>query len=309
MYLPPLTTKGTQAPVHGRLIAIAIVAVLVLSFVKPDRLTNVQTDGFAMSFDTGTGERFLACQGSGHPAVILEAGYGMTSANWQLVQPLISEANQVCAWDRPGLGQSEAPEDPPLNGEMLAIELHNLLDAADVTGPYVMVGFSIGGLLVRTFADLYADEVAGLVLIDPTPPAWPATKVQLASPRAQESLRQRHSGLDPREPERIDILATGLFIQAHLPAKMVPAFVVTASNTAPRIAGYGADEQAVLLAQLQQEQIDTLQAKHCVAPGTTHNIPEQEPQLVAQAVASIVQMVRNPAATMPGTDCTSWLTA
>jgi pimeloyl-ACP methyl ester carboxylesterase len=63
------------------------------------------------------------------------------------------------------LGWSDAgPE--PRTGRQIAAELHNLLLAAGETGPYVMAGYSLGGLYVREFASLYPDEVTGMVLLD-----------------------------------------------------------------------------------------------------------------------------------------------
>jgi pimeloyl-ACP methyl ester carboxylesterase len=101
--------------------------------------------------------------------IILESHNGGTVSNWVWVQSELAESARVCAYDRDGLGWSDlAPQ--PLDTRQNAQALHALLQAAGVPAPYVLVGHSFGGLYVRTYADLYPDEVAGMALIEPTNP-------------------------------------------------------------------------------------------------------------------------------------------
>jgi pimeloyl-ACP methyl ester carboxylesterase len=109
----------------------------------------------------------LHCLGSGAPTVILEAGGGGFAIDWSLVQPEIARATRVCAYDRARYGWS----DPSPVAEMPANvvrDLHALLAAAGEKPPYVMVGHSMGGVYVRIFQRRYPDEVAGMVLSDPS---------------------------------------------------------------------------------------------------------------------------------------------
>lgn len=116
---------------------------------------------------------------SDKPTVILEAGMASYSANWAWVQQELSKVTQVIAYDRAGLGWSE-PGTLPLDAAKSAKELHTALENAGCHSPYVLAGHSYGGLVVRMFADLYRDEVAGLVLVDSShPDQWmriPASK-------------------------------------------------------------------------------------------------------------------------------------
>ena len=111
------------------------------------------------------GIRCISCVGQGNPTVILEAGLGDSSLIWTYVQPEIAKTNLVCSYDRAGYGWSEAGSYPrtALNEVQ---ELHTLLANANVTGPFVMVGHSLGGVNVRVYAHQYPDEVAGMVLVD-----------------------------------------------------------------------------------------------------------------------------------------------
>jgi pimeloyl-ACP methyl ester carboxylesterase len=111
----------------------------------------------------------LRCVGSAdaRPTVILEAGGGGYSSHWSRVQDLLAPRLRSCAYDRAGSGWSEAgPAPRTMHQEVF--ELHQLLSAAKVAGPLVLVGQSIGGLLVRLYAERYDADVAGMVLVDPT---------------------------------------------------------------------------------------------------------------------------------------------
>jgi pimeloyl-ACP methyl ester carboxylesterase len=105
--------------------------------------------------------------GDGDVPVILEAGGGSWSLHWSRVQPEAARFARVIAYDRAGCGWSDAGP-APRTSHRVAEELHDMLRAAGVPGPYVLVGHSAGGYHVRTFAHLYPEEVAGLVLVDPS---------------------------------------------------------------------------------------------------------------------------------------------
>lgn len=110
------------------------------------------------------------CAGRGTPTVILEAGYTASglATYGQTILPALAGSTRVCTYDRAGDGTS----DPrpvrirPLTGATQARELHRLLEAIQVRGPYLLVGHSYGGMISREFAALYPRRVAGIVLID-----------------------------------------------------------------------------------------------------------------------------------------------
>ena len=106
---------------------------------------------------------------TGRPTVLLEAGIGSFSANWAWVQNSLSSVTRVVASDRAGLGWSD-PDAEPQDAQQSARDLHAALQAAGISGPYVVAGHSYGGLVVRAFADLYPQEVVGLVLVDASHP-------------------------------------------------------------------------------------------------------------------------------------------
>jgi pimeloyl-ACP methyl ester carboxylesterase len=116
----------------------------------------------------------LSEQGSGAPAVILEAGIAASSLSWSSVQPLVAGFTRVASYDRAGLGWSE-PCSEPRSLDRFTRELSVLLNQADVPPPYVLVGHSFGGLLIRAFACRNPSQVAGMVFVDPVSlEAWSA---------------------------------------------------------------------------------------------------------------------------------------
>lgn len=115
--------------------------------------------------DVGGYTMHLYCMGEGSPTVILEAGLNDFHVSWSKVQAEIAKDTRVCSYDRAGLGWSEASPHPRTSAVM-AEELHTLLTNSGIEGPYILVGHSFGGIIVRLFAQNYPDEVAGMVLVD-----------------------------------------------------------------------------------------------------------------------------------------------
>jgi pimeloyl-ACP methyl ester carboxylesterase len=122
---------------------------------RPGRLVTLP-DGRRMN---------LRCSGQGSPTVILESGYGGDSRAWAKVQPRIAKVTHVCAYDRAGYGFSD-PGPLPRDGEAIARDLDRALSAADIAGPYIVVGHSAGGLYARLFAARRRGQVKGLVFVD-----------------------------------------------------------------------------------------------------------------------------------------------
>jgi pimeloyl-ACP methyl ester carboxylesterase len=116
--------------------------------------------------DIGGGQRMhLNCVGSGSPTVVFEGGAGDFSVIWALVQERVRGTTRACSYDRAGYAWSD-PGHRPRTFAQLALELQTLLATAGERAPYVLVGQSFGGSLVRNFAERYPSDVAGMVLVD-----------------------------------------------------------------------------------------------------------------------------------------------
>ena len=160
----------------GRWLLYPVVAVLAVSAVGGGYETvreAVDANAYPMPgqlVDVGGHRLHLRCTGSGSPTVVLEPGAGAMSSSLGWITPAVARDTRVCVYDRAGRGWSD-PADTPQDGAQIATDLHTLLHAADVPGPYVLAGHSFGGLYTLAFAARYPDEVVGMVLVDSTAPA------------------------------------------------------------------------------------------------------------------------------------------
>jgi pimeloyl-ACP methyl ester carboxylesterase len=141
---------------------------------------------FAGLVDIGGRSVYLECRGTGSPTVVLVTGYRSSARIWtedlrqpqaprMMVLPGVAAFTRVCAYDRPGtiatidgnvLPSRSDPITQPRTATDLVGELHALLQASGVPGPYVLAAHSLGGLVARLYASTYPDEVVGLVLVD-----------------------------------------------------------------------------------------------------------------------------------------------
>lgn len=149
--------------------ALGVLAVLLLSgFVWQTAVssqTHTNYPPLGQLIDVDGHKMHLYCIGAGSPTVVLESGLGDTMLNWSEVQKETAVFTRVCSYDRVGFGWSE-PVDDPVFSPQVADTLHTLLQNAGESAPYVVVGHSVGGIHVRSFALQYPNDVAGVVLVD-----------------------------------------------------------------------------------------------------------------------------------------------
>ena len=151
----------------GGILAVLLILILAGAIIEP---LKEAADAKAypppgQMVDVGGYRLHIYCTGSGSPTVVVESGWGDSSAAWGWVQPEVAKTTRICTYDRAGMGWSEASPQPRTAREF-AKELHTLLVNANEPGPYVLVGHSLGGYTVLVYAHDYPDEVSGLVLVD-----------------------------------------------------------------------------------------------------------------------------------------------
>jgi pimeloyl-ACP methyl ester carboxylesterase len=152
--------------------ALTVLSLLALSGAVGTVMASTSSDPTPTSGSTyfANGHRlYLNCVGSGSPAVVLFSGLGEWTPNWAWVQANVSAKTRVCTFDRAGEGWSggDAVRE---DGRQLASDLHALLQAAHVSGPYVLAGHSVGGTYALVYAARYPRQVAGVALIDSATP-------------------------------------------------------------------------------------------------------------------------------------------
>ncbi len=115
--------------------------------------------------DVGGYNLHINCLGQGSPTVVLESGWSDFSILWTYVQPEVAKITRVCSYYRAGTGWSESSPQPR-TAEVMVEELHALLTKAGVQGPYVLVGHSMGGVIMRVYAHHYPQDVVGMVMVN-----------------------------------------------------------------------------------------------------------------------------------------------
>ncbi|MFN3997052.1 alpha/beta fold hydrolase [Algoriphagus sp.] len=132
-----------------------------LTFAQKKGMT-IQIDGKSQHYLTiGTEDRKL-----GQPLVIFESGLGTNLETWHRVISELGETTPVFAYDRAGIGQSEAMEEVP-TPENRTKQLKALLDKLELTPPYILVGQAWGGILIKDFASTYPQDIEAMIYIDP----------------------------------------------------------------------------------------------------------------------------------------------
>jgi len=115
--------------------------------------------------DLGGHKLHVYCTGHGAPTVVVESGLGDFSGDWTLVQTRVSLFTRICTYDRGGYAWSDTGPKPRTFAQ-LNLELHDALTKLGERGPFILVGHSYGGPVVRNFAKVYPDSVVGMVLVD-----------------------------------------------------------------------------------------------------------------------------------------------
>lgn len=229
----------------------------------------------------------LLVGGQGSPAVIFEGGFGAGIASWSTVQKNVAAFTQTVSYDRAGLGQSDqGPR--PRSAKQIATELHAALQKAGVKPPYVMVGHSFGGIYVRVFADMYPNEVVGMVLIDPS----------------QESF---NDWLGKNQPDRLkaaasNIAKAGEGVQAEFAAvdtsysqarvAKVPAGIPVTLLTATEDESMPAEGRKVWIEKHKEWLATVPGSKHIVVEKATHFIQAQQPGLVIETIKQVLKQPR-----------------
>jgi len=133
--------------------------------------------------DVGGRRLHVVRRGQGGPAVVIESGAGIPSDTWWPIQDRLATMTTVVTYDRAGLGCSDRAPLPRTLGDR-ADDLESMLNGIGLDPPYVLVGWSYGGPLIRLFAHRHPDQVAGLVFVDS------GHEAVFSTPGAQAYLRR-----------------------------------------------------------------------------------------------------------------------
>ncbi len=294
-----------------RFVVLAVNLVEIFLGGSPERLmaqTPLSSPPPGVLVDIGGHKLHLNCTGPTNAALTLvfESGGGGSSKDWSRVRELLPSNVRICAYDRAGSGWSEAgPAPRTMHQEVF--ELHALLEAAKIPGPFVLVGQSIGALLVRLYTEQYGSNVVGVVLVDPTHESsvlgsvryggWVRLREKATAGRLVPEPRLEGKRGSQYKPE--DDYMAEEFQQLYLSRETNPEplgnrpLIVLGAGKRPKPPGTS-DEKWQELRQEKDGQVQDLahlsqNSKFILAPSSGHAIHNDDPELVARAIKEVME--------------------
>jgi pimeloyl-ACP methyl ester carboxylesterase len=278
----------------------------------------------------------MASAGAGSPTVVLVSGALGRGDVWSrdlkepegartMVFPAVAAFTHVIEYDRPGtigeVNTSLEPDGPlfypsrsdpvpqPRTTQDMVDDLHALMGAADIPGPYVLVAHSAGGLLVRLYASEYPDDVVGMVLLDSThEDTWLRFQEALSPEQWDvfETLTVDQTEKQAAYPEveqwftapLADDATTAQVRRAMKAAPLHPMPLVVLAHGIPfgdPFPGWPSEKMEAIMLTLQKDLAARVPNAHFgIATESGHNIHQDQPELVIAAIRDVVDAVRDP---------------
>ncbi|GAA2861270.1 hypothetical protein Acy02nite_57750 [Actinoplanes cyaneus] len=226
------------------------------------------------SVNTAAGERQrVLCVGTAGPAVVVVHGIGdhAGSSSFSEVLAGLPADRRVCRYDRPGAGDSPEPSRRGRDAAQLAEELDGVVQQADPDRPVLLVGHSFGSYPVLIYTARHRARVSGVILVDGVDPQFGLLEALGASSWTEVPMAAEHLDLPAVQDQTVSAVARGSHEFADLPMTVIrreknvtPAWL----DAQKRLAGLSAKSRIV------------------VATGAGHQVPEDNPSVVADAIAS-----------------------
>lgn len=300
----------------GRFSAVVVALVLLACCLPGEAFGagNPRQGRFSGPISIGGGrELYLRCAGRGNPTAIMEAGIHDSSDAWTVTQtafPVPSSPNvfqgvarftHVCIYDRPGTTgprnepSRSTPAPMPRKLPDMAADLHNLLIRSGLRAPVVLVGHSLGGLIIRYFSQRYRREVRGMVLVDALGAEikpllgrfWPG----------YERLLNFPPGMSAPGLETIDLNGAVRAVNRAKPLPRMPLAVISKTEPFPVPPGPSATVLRALNGAwpIMQNRLVSLepQTPHVLATGTGHNVQVHAPDLTTAVIRLIWDRARH----------------
>ncbi|GAA4101374.1 alpha/beta hydrolase [Mucilaginibacter panaciglaebae] len=283
-----------------------LIAGLVSGLVNPAQATPVFKDTLVT---VGNHKLYVVEQGpqDSKLTIVFESGAGGTSQDWVKVKALLPDNLHTVAYDRAGSGKSEAGPLPRTMAQEV-LELHKLLKAIGTKGNVILVAQSLGGLLVRLYTERYGNNVAGIVLVDPTHESSVLGSMKYGG---WVRLREKATGKPIPQPQLKLTVSPGYDTTADYMAEEFQKIYLAAQrhpqqlgNRPLVIIGAGIrsqppgtpDEQWKQLRAERDEQLRNMtslssNAKFILDAKSSHNIQNDNPQVVMEAIKTIIDQI------------------
>ena len=264
------------------------------------QILKISTPKVENMVDVGGRKLHCCIYGSGSPTVVLVSGFEAPQEYWNPVIPDLAAKTTVVTYDRAGIGKSEIGN-LPAHGEQSAKDLQVLLDKLGVPRPYILIGHSYGGSVVRLFASLYPDDMGGLILEET---------------QHEEVLNEMRKILKGKDLEAFDQLMVDTFstpenpkteadyrnmtreqLRNSKPLSRIPFVILTAANRAKAMQPLFSDEAIEKMVELDLVLNEKLAAlipggRQIIVEGTGHNIHIDKPEVLIEPVVEMIRAVR-----------------
>jgi pimeloyl-ACP methyl ester carboxylesterase len=233
-------------------------------------------------------------QGSGRYTVIFESGFGTGMGAWRKVAPEVAKSAHVVTYSRAGHGSSDARPEPRTILQS-SLELDQLIASANLHPPFILVGHSYGGLLARAFAVRHPEQVAGMVLVDPSDERFNPALRKLDARRAEADDKQFAAIVPAKFQPELQLLQPVLNA-GKLPAPLigalpdVPVVVLTSVRQAEKPEFFLETTEAVAVKRdLHADFLRQFSEGYQVLTlNSGHNIQQDEPALVIDAIGKVM---------------------
>jgi pimeloyl-ACP methyl ester carboxylesterase len=248
---------------------------------SPETATAATGEAIQGTFDVGGHSLFMRCEGSRSPTIVYIHGYIHSSSegggsNAGTIPGLLRDDYRVCIYDGANVGQSD-----PVNGRQTGADsvrdLHALLRAADVPGPYLLLAASFGGLIAYRYAVVHPEDVVGMVLLDANLPGDVAVDEEFGGEPPPDDWKQTL--------EHIDIPAT--YDEAlQLPTRSLDMVVTyIASTEVPPVPEYIKG-----LRDMQNDFLERFTEGHFVQAAAPHFMEPAIPEQIAEEVRAVAEL-------------------
>jgi pimeloyl-ACP methyl ester carboxylesterase len=286
-------------------------AVVFAAFWALASCVRVGSSSSDQMVNMGTHRLQIHIEGTGSPAVVIDAGLADQLEKLSPLQARIARVTRVITYNRAGYGQSE-PGPLPRHSGREAEELKILLEKASVEGPYVLVGHSLGALNTQVFASRYPEDVAGMVLLDPPPPSFIQGQDYRDLGAMAEQMTAEWQAIADSTAHSVDAqeIARSAFFQmiasehremfgetARLIGSLstfgdTPLVVLAAEKPNPAFGKRAEEFQRYWVEQSRALTDKSTHGKFILVEGSSHYLYLDAPELVAESILSVVREAR-----------------
>lgn len=271
-----------------RLLSAAVIAA-TLSATTPARATEP-----ADMINVAGHQVNMVRMGAGQYTVIFESGFGSDLTVWRNVAPAVARSAQVVAYSRAGHGKSQArPGERTVSAN--TSDLEQMIAAAQLHPPFILVGHSYGGFLIRDFAARNPTQVAGMVFVDASDERIEAELRKIDPARTAQDIKISESYTPPKfkaELKHVQAIFDSGKLAIAGPLPDVPVAVLTSSmkHENPEFFLHSTEGMKTWRSLHESFFRQFSTGIHTVTANAGHNIHLEQPQLVIAAIEQVMSL-------------------